>query len=78
MTHLYRLLAPDDTSIQARGQIHKHTHYCAWAATGIVVGLFLPEARVGGHEYSSLSVCLFVCSFQSAHLAATALRLQHG
>ncbi len=38
----------------------------------------LPEARVGGHGYSSLSVCLFVCNFQSAHLAAVALRLQHG
>ena len=37
---------------------------CAWAATGIVVCLFvclLPEACVGGHGYSSLSVCLFVC-----------------
>ncbi len=38
----------------------------AWAATGIVVGWF---------------VCLFVClsvTHESAHLAATALRLQHG
>ncbi len=37
----------------------------AWAATGIVVGWF---------------VCLFVClsvTHESAHLAATALRLQH-
>ncbi len=35
----------------------------AWAATGIVV---------------CQSVCLFVWYFQSAHLAAIALRLQHG
>ncbi len=33
---------------------------------------------MGGHGYSSLSVCLFVCYFQPAHLAAIALRLQHG
>ncbi len=41
----------------------------------------LPEARVGGHGYSSRLVCLFVClsvTHESAHLAATALRLQHG
>ncbi len=39
----------------------------------------LPEARVGGHGYSSLSVCLFVCrDSESAHLAAIALRLHHG
>ncbi len=31
----------------------------------------LPEARVGGHGYSSRLVCLFVIS-GSAHLAATA------
>ncbi len=52
----------------------------AWAATGIVVCWFvclLPEARVGGHGYSSLLVCLFVTGI-STHLDATALRLQHG
>ncbi len=32
---------------------------------------------VGGHGYSSRLVCLFV-THESAHLAATALRLQHG
>ena len=40
----------------------------------------LPEARVGGHGYSSLLVCLFVCLFVtsiSTHLDAIALRLQH-
>ncbi len=31
---------------------------------------------MGGHGYSSLSVCLSVTS-ESAHLAAIALRLQH-
>ncbi len=36
----------------------------------------LPEARVGGHGYSSRLVCLSV-THESAHLAATALRLQH-
>ncbi len=43
--------------------------------------LLLPEARVGGHGYSSPSVCLFVCLFvrsEPAHLDAIALRLQHG
>ena len=35
------------------------------------------EARVGGHGYSSLLVCLFVMGFYT-HLDATALRLQHG
>ncbi len=44
------------------------------------VGL-LPEARVGGHGYSSmlvvcLSVCLFVC--HRYIYSDTALRLQHG
>ncbi len=42
----------------------------------------LPEARVGGHGYSSLLVCVFVClsvhDSEWAHLAATALRLLHG
>ncbi len=33
--------------------------------------------RVGGHGYSSRLVCLFV-THESTHLAATALRLQHG
>ncbi len=42
------------------------------------ISSLLPKARVGGHGYSSMSVFLFVCSFQSAHLAAIALRLQHG
>ena len=37
--------------------------------------------RLGGHGYSSLLVCLFVCLFVigfSTHLDVTALRLQHG
>ncbi len=38
----------------------------------------LPEARVGGHGYSSLSVFCLSVTHESAHLAATALRLQHG
>ena len=37
----------------------------------------LPEARVGGHGYSSPFVCLFVY-FESTHLDVTALRLRHG
>ena len=39
--------------------------------------ILLPEARVGGHGYSSRLVCLCVAC-ESTHLDAIALRLQHG
>ena len=37
----------------------------------------LSEARVGGHEYTVVVICLFVTG-ESTHLGAMALRLQHG
>ena len=40
-------------------------------------GLFVTRGARGRPRVQQ-SVSLFVCSFQSAHLAATALRLQHG
>ncbi len=44
--------------------------------------VLLPRGRAAATGYSSLlvclSLCLSVCYFRSAHLAATALRLQHG
>ncbi len=49
----------------------------AWAATGIVVCLFVTRGARGRPRVQQ-SVSLFVCSFESAHLAAVALRLQHG
>ena len=42
-----------------------------------VIGL-LTRGRAAATGYSSLLVCLFVCNSESAHLAATALCLQHG
>ncbi len=48
----------------------------AWAATGIVVCL-LTRGAWAATGYNSRLVCLFVSS-GSAHLAATALHLQHG
>ncbi len=53
----------------------------AWAATGIVVCYYPRRAWAA----TGIVVCWFVCLFdclsvthESAHLAATALRLQHG
>ncbi len=50
----------------------------AWAATGIVVVWFVTR---GAWAATGIVVVWFVCLFvthESAHLAATALRLQHG
>ncbi len=52
-----------------------------WPWDSSLLVCLLPEARMGGHGYSSLLVCLFVCLFVtgiSTHMGTTALRLQRG
>ncbi len=69
--HLYLLSLPTKIYYLFPESFTIHFNFCS----------LLPEARVGGHGYSSLLVCLvclFVCLFVmlgSAHLAATALHL---
>ncbi len=56
-------------------------HY-TWSHTIYVlcmhVHTIITRGRAAASGYSSLLVCLFVCLSESAHLAATALCLQHG